>query len=131
MTGNGDEPRPRGTSAIDIANEAFRVAWRADQHGVDLHASVITHLSASDRKIDALDRDVRDAIRRWGDHREKQPSLADLVEEATNPGKGHSHPVRAAIERFAGKLVIRVVLFAGGVAAGLGVEQLIKAMWHH
>jgi hypothetical protein len=64
-----------------------------------------------------------------GTFREKSPSLAELVEEATNPGIP-SNPIKALVERHVGKAVIRVAIFVAGIGAALGVEHLIMALVH-
>ncbi len=60
------------------------------------------------------------------------PSLADIVEEATNPGTTRtSNPVRAAVERWTGKAVLwgLSLLLAG--AAAILAENLIRALLAH
>jgi hypothetical protein len=68
-------------------------------------------------------------------HRDLSPSGHDLArfaeEFVTGSGKSHSNPVRAIVEKWTGKLVIRVVLFVAGVAGGLAVEHAIMALVHH
>ena len=59
--------------------------------------------------------------------------LARFAEEfVTGSGKKTpSNPVRAIVEKWTGKLVIRVFLFVAGVAGGLAVEHAIMAVLHH
>ena len=57
----------------------------------------------------------------------RPPSFADLVDEVTDHGR-KSHPVRAAIERLTGKLVVRLVLFVTGAGAALLIEHGIMAL---
>ncbi len=105
----------------DVRDEAAEENGRLFREVVDLradHAHLAKFLKCPPR--------VKDQ-RLNGEHREKSPSLADLVEEATNPGIP-SHPVRAAIERYTGKVVIRVLIFVAGVGAALGVEHGIMAL---
>ncbi len=56
------------------------------------------------------------------------PSLADIVEEATNPGIP-SNPVVAAVDRWTGKQVRRAIGAGLLLVAGGGIKWLWDVAW--
>ncbi|HLW78109.1 MAG TPA: hypothetical protein VKU44_00785 [Terriglobia bacterium] len=65
-----------------------------------------------------------------GIYRKKEPSLADLVEEATtSPGTTTSNPVKAAVERWTGKAVWKGISMAGLAGLGVVAHWLWTVIW--
>lgn len=91
---------------------------------------VVLRIEASGKRTEANVDLILDAIRSRANGR--QPSLADLVEEATNPDLRRptsSNPVKAALERGIGRVVIWSIVSM--VAGYLGNEGIRWLTGHH